>query len=268
MIMSERFFFRGHAVGAAAFVRRMQDQDLQETIPVQAACSLPVAGGRSEQEVAGSTAPHLNPFLSFTNAKTVAEGKFDPARNANVTQVTSTVTNIQLADKFAAGRIHAQLTSVHPGRGKQPSISWAGSAFEGLTLEGYRLNVTLDADLANLDSEEQLVAAFNTDPFYTKYRDRFYRAGNGNPPQRGQIPRVGRSGYIAYSIVDRVSTDHPNAKVNGHTVTLDGFGLLYFGEVLVTPESRRLTMVRFALGSPAAGDGVLGEVVSNGETLP
>ncbi len=266
MIMTERFHYRGHAVGAAASITRMQNQNLQKTLPVHAACSLPLAGGHSEQEIAGSTVPDLNPFLSFDNAKTVADGKQDPASKEYVTEVTSTVTNVSLTGRFTADRIHAQLVSRHPGRGRQPKISWAGSAFEGLKLDGHNLNVVLDPDLADLDSEEQVANAFKNDPFYTKYRDRFYRASGPIPP-KGQVPRVGGK-YIAYSIVDRIETDHPNARVDGFTISLDNFGWLYFGEVLVTPESRRLTMVRFELGSPDAGTGVLGEVVSNGETLP
>ena len=49
----------------------------------------------------------------------------------------------------------------------------------------------------------------------------------------------------------------------------DGSGELpYFGEVLIDPDQRRLTMVRFDLGSPDGGKASGGGVQSNGSWFP
>jgi hypothetical protein len=268
MIMTERFFFRGHAVGAAATVTRMRGQDMPaEALPTQAASSLPVVGGRSEQVLQGSTARHLDPFLSFQTARTFAEGRFDPSQKAHITQITATLTGVELVGKFSAERLHAQLVSVHPGGGKQPCISWTGTALAGLRLEGYAVEVVLDPVLESMPSEEQLVAAYAKPPFHNTHGERFFRREpDGKAP--GAIPRIGRSGYIGCSIVESIRTDHPRAKVDGHKLTLKEFGTLYFGELLISAESRRLTLIRFELGCPDEGSGVLCDVVSNGETLP
>jgi hypothetical protein len=46
------------------------------------------------------------------------------------------------------------------------------------------------------------------------------------------------------------------------------FGKIYFGELYITGDSRRLTMVRFQLGSPYGGEVVAAEGESNGSHFP
>jgi hypothetical protein len=51
-------------------------------------------------------------------------------------------------------------------------------------------------------------------------------------------------------------------------VRVPDFGKIYFGELYITGESRRLTMVRFQLGSPHGGEVVAAEGESNGLPWP
>jgi hypothetical protein len=51
-------------------------------------------------------------------------------------------------------------------------------------------------------------------------------------------------------------------------VHVPDFGKIYFGEMFITGESRRLTMVRFQLGSPQGGEISAAEGESNGDTYP
>jgi hypothetical protein len=57
---------------------------------------------------------------------------------------------------------------------------------------------------------------------------------------------------------------HPTATIHGHVVNVPDFGKIHFGEMFITGDSRRLTMVRFQLGSPQGGEVVAAE----GETNP
>ena len=57
---------------------------------------------------------------------------------------------------------------------------------------------------------------------------------------------------------------HPTATIHGHVVHVPDFGKIYFGEMFITGDSRRLTMVRFQLGSPDGGEVTAAE----GETNP
>jgi hypothetical protein len=259
MVIPDRFLFRGHAVGVAATVRRMQKRPVQKTLVTQAASSLPINGGR----------PELNPFLTFRTACTYASGGLDPATNCNVTEVSAAVAGLQLAGgRFTADQLQARLLSLHPGGGRQPSISWTGTALSGLKLEGYDVEVTLDRVLEPLTSQDDLVREYAKPPFYNTHRKRFFERP-GSVPGPGKIPRIGRGdGYIGISIVDSIRTDCPGVQIDGHKLTLQGFGTLYFGEMIISADSKRLTLIRFELGCPEEGDGDVGDVMSNGEQIP
>jgi hypothetical protein len=54
------------------------------------------------------------------------------------------------------------------------------------------------------------------------------------------------------------------ATIDNNVVTVPNFGKIFFGELLITDHSRRLTMVRMELGSPSGGEVAVAEVDSNG----
>ena len=50
----------------------------------------------------------------------------------------------------------------------------------------------------------------------------------------------------------------------GHILRLTGFGTIYFGEVLIKDDNRRLTMVRLEMGSAVRADVAYAEADPNG----
>jgi hypothetical protein len=56
--------------------------------------------------------------------------------------------------------------------------------------------------------------------------------------------------------------------VQPNKIYWDNFGWIILGEFLISAQYRRLTMVRLELGSPVAGSMALGEVETNGHTVP
>jgi hypothetical protein len=50
-------------------------------------------------------------------------------------------------------------------------------------------------------------------------------------------------------------------------ITLNGFGRIFLGEFLITSVSRRLTLLRLALGSEIGGDVACAEVETNGSVI-
>src|SRR6185436_5304714 len=54
------------------------------------------------------------------------------------------------------------------------------------------------------------------------------------------------------------------ATIDNNVVIVPNFGKIFFGELLITERSRRLTMVRMELGSPSGGEVAVAEVDSNG----
>ncbi len=54
----------------------------------------------------------------------------------------------------------------------------------------------------------------------------------------------------------------------GNSVVIKGFGSIYFGEILIEEGFRRLTLLRFQLGSQVGGSGSAAEIQTNGSTWP
>ena len=79
------------------------------------------------------------------------------------------------------------------------------------------------------------------------------------------------NGTVRSTIVQKIEWDgpkHPKAEIHGHVVVVPDFGKIYFGEMFIAAHSRRLTMVRFQLGSPDGGEIVAADGEAPGGTFP
>lgn len=257
--MEKRFIFRGNAVGAAGHIHKPEDL----IIWVQGASSLPVIGGYSQSTV---ERVKFSDVLSVEHVRTQATGDFSETAKAYMTLANSVVKGLNVNSRLTGDSLEATLTSSHPEDGSEPSIVPTGTAIVNLRLDGYPVNVTIDTDLfTKYATKESLSRAYaSDDAFYKRYGHRFLKSEKDKkaPPGKRQIPEAG--GYIVTSIVSNIQTKHPKAAVSGNVITLNGFGRIFLGELLITDVSRRLTLVRLKLGSPIAGDVVCSEVESNG----
>jgi len=241
-----RFIFRGNAVGAGGYVNGPESL----IISVQGASSLPVIGGYSRSSVG---AVKFSNVLSLSSVRTEATGDFSQQENAYKTLANSVVKDINITGRLTADAMEATFTSTHPASGGEPTIVPTGTQIINLRLDGYPVKVTLDLKMfTKYGTRESLSSAYASDnAFYKKYGHRFLGPGapqkKGTPAKR-QIPES--AGYIVSSIVSEIKTKHPKAVVDGHTITLNGFGIIFLGELLITSASRRLTLLRVKLGSP------------------
>ncbi|MDQ6678309.1 MAG: hypothetical protein M3Z09_13575 [Acidobacteriota bacterium] len=268
-----RFIFRGNASGVSAHIRRPEDRIL----PVQAASSLPVTGGISESKAGPQS---LGNYLHFLFAETSAHGDFVDGKAAMAmtrkeippdevptrTTVTAAVRGLHVGKRFVAERAQVGLVSNSPAIGsKQPSIRLEGNAIEGVVVDGHNLKITLDEELfSRYDTMEKLQAAQGLAPEQTNM---FYSpAGAGRD-------RLYVSGGMAYATIVR-SMDWVNGRpedledLGVNAFYLPGFGAVYFGELFISEFSRRLTMIRFQLGSDAGGDVAVAEGETNGSHWP
>jgi hypothetical protein len=79
------------------------------------------------------------------------------------------------------------------------------------------------------------------------------------------------NGTVRATIVQKIEWDgpkHRDAEIHGHVVVVPDFGKIYFGEMFISAHSRRLTMVRFQLGSPDGGEIVAADGEVPGGTIP
>jgi hypothetical protein len=143
-----------------------------------------------------------------------------------------------------------------------------GTSITNLRLDGFPVDVKIDDIFNKFPTKGSLNKAYNDDAFFKRYGHRFQKSEKEQPkPPAGkrQIPECG--GYIVTTIVSEIQTKHPKAVVKDNVITLNGFGRIFLGELLITSVSRRLTLVRLNLGSPDKGDIACSEVESNGNVI-
>ena len=270
-----RFIFRGHASGVSAHIRRPQDQ----LLPVQGCSSLPVIGGFAEHKVG---AQKLDKWVAFEAVSTSAHGDYvDPAAGVATTtgevafdvpptrtKVQADVTGLAILDRVHVAHASVGLISRSPKGKEQPSITLEGNILDGVRIDDSRLAITLAEDFYQVcDTKDKLAKAHAA----------------GLPPRHAHLllPLDGSAGpattfpeangTVKCTIVKEMHWDgnpHPTATIHGHVVRVPEFGKIYFGELYVTRDSRRLTMVRFQLGSPHGGEVVAAEGETNGVGWP
>jgi len=257
--MEKRFVFRGNAVGAAGHIHRPEDL----VIWVQGASSLPVVGGYARS--ATTDRAKFGDVLSIDFAQTRATGDYSDTEKVFKTLTNSVVQGLNVSNRLTADVLEATLSATHQEDGSEPSILSTGTDILKMKLDGYDVTMKIDNDLFNqYSTRTRLSDAYSSDEggFYKNHSKRFQVSEKAKKPTKRQIPEV--NGYIVTSIVSDVQTQHPKAVVDGHVITLNGFGRIFLGEFLITAVSRRLTLLRLKLGSPVAGDIACAEVESNG----
>ena len=61
---------------------------------------------------------------------------------------------------------------------------------------------------------------------------------------------------------------HPAARISGHSLFVKELGTIFFGEILVGANTRRLSMLRVEFGSPDEGDMAVCAMGKNGSWVP
>jgi hypothetical protein len=276
MDQPRRYVFTGNASGLGFRFRRPADAAL----PVQAASSLPVVGGTSEQRVGpgrlakpGSTVD----YLTFKSASTTAKGDYaDPKRALTMTHweqpsdggptftnVNAEVTGLAVLGRLEIDRAVMSMQGQSSDYPAEPPIMCDGIALEGVRIDGYPLNITLAEEFYCANStwgKLSSACASGAEPqlFMPAGRSPAHGFGNGG-------------GMVKCTMVSSITwADKPNPHVTieGHSIVIADFGRVFFGEAYITPCSRRVTMVRFELGSPDGGDGSAAAGDTNGNPWP
>jgi hypothetical protein len=116
------------------------------------------------------------------------------------------------------------------------------------------------------------VSAAADDPkSFRTYASHFVAGATVEGQTSGAPGLISRDGVIYATIVKELKWEGKpptDARIDGHTVIVKNFGTVYFGELLISGHERRLTMVRFELGSPVGGYADVGDVVTNGGGFP
>ena len=261
---TRRYLFHANACAFGGRIVRPRPM----VILSDACSSVGVSGGHSESSV---KARHFKPFVSIGGAATVVDARFDDVKRARALthdegreeDLTSTSSAKAVVERIVVGS-EKRLIVTHVGaalRGSsvpdhdEPSILiGAGTGVRGVVIDDCPLAVEIDFE------------RFEMLPTYTD----FVKAGSpgciGTAPDPGAPRRV-----VITTIVKALrwtKREPPTAKIEGHTVKVENFGRIHFGEMVIEGDSRRLTMMRLRLGSPEGGSVDFAEVQSNGSWYP
>jgi len=281
MDLTRRFYFRGNASALSGLFYRPNTV----IVDLPGASSLGVSGGRSQSEIAGLA---FGDVIRFGSAKTFAEGVFDdvslatavsnfeaePIALNSTTNVMAEIRELAVGRRplFRARLIRGALVSRSPANSGEPSIApGPGTVIQGVDIGGFELKVVLNAELfRRLDTRSKVSAAVDDARLADEFRQHFVADASIN----GQVRRSGlvvRNGLIYTTIVKEitwVSEPFPESNIDGHVVTIPDFGKIFFGELLIGGAERRLTMVRFEMGSPIGGWADGGGLDTNGSFYP
>jgi hypothetical protein len=279
-----RFMFRGNA---AAFGGQIVKPN-EFLIEAHGASSLPVTGGKSVSNVGP---PPKNDFFHVDSGETFTEGFFEDRAGLRaasegtisqdsliaVTHARVHVKNFNLGRKFrlVIDTLHAEMNSRSSIGSGQPSVKIGKVAIEGASINGHKLRIKLDSSPFDaMDTHARVLAHADDEAYMNKNADALFvkamREGGHAAAPTGRVLQA--DGTIYTTIVKSIEWEgepYPGSTIEGNRVVLEpDFGVLYFGELNVSEYSRRLTMVRAALGSEGGGFASAADVETNGQWSP
>jgi hypothetical protein len=268
-----RFVFRGNA--AAFGGRIVRPTDVVLALP---GSSLPVTGGRSRADIPGRD---FEGMVRFGSAATFAEGLFDDVQRqialshhkvreetlSMSTRAFATIRDLIVGpDDFgldrpqlAVKRMVAELRSKSPKVGGLPPIVVANETdVQGVVFnEQYRLRIELHrVPFQRFETYDALVKAASTPAFAREHGECLMEADARGNVVPWSSKSAEKSSRIYATIVRKIAWDgdaYPGSEIERHSVLIPEFGRLFFGELLITRDSRRLTMLRLELGSFEGG---------------
>jgi len=283
--VEKRFIFNGAAVALAAHIRRPNDLFIRAVAPT----ALPVTGGLAEVQASGQ---NFHEIISFESASSRTLGDFADIHSAagftngnhgqnglsTHTFVESSVDGLKIdvpldtgkgRRVFAVKQLHIRLESASDRRNPVAFRSLE-TTFTEVSVDGVPLKVNTVADVfSQHETKAKLVQRYEKDgDFRKRYGNLFFPTGG--PTGRNEIPNS--KGMIYGTVVTGLEWQgkRPDKTdvIGTNRLKIEGLGTLYFGEIFIEENYRRVTLIRFQLGSSYGGDMSACEAQGNGSTWP
>jgi hypothetical protein len=279
MADTQRFLFHGHATALSGRIVRVGEGAKAKVVKNAfidlPAAALPAAGGRSTAKLSRKhlTDPVVRSFVRFDNATVSSEGVLDDARgHFEVTQgkrarsslepMTRVSAEVRGLDLGLKAHVRMVIKRVRGGFTSKKGTS-AGETAIHLTKEtGFDGNRVTFVD--ENGQSYALTVGIARDMFDTHTTFSAITAASGAALARSDD---GTAHGTVVKPLQWKGREFPGSAIDPeqpHTVSIPGFGRVFFGEITLAPQSRRLTMVRVDLGSPIGGDCACADVMDNG----
>ena len=281
---ARRFVFHGHAAALSGRIVRVGEgtkaKFIKNSFIDLPAAALPAAGGRSTARLSRKqlTDATVRSFVRFDSATASSEGVFEDARGhfeatlgkratdtlGPMTRVSAEVRGLDVGLK---GHVHMVIKRVRGGFTSKKGTDGGEAAIELNKETGFDGNSVRFVDAKG--KAYSLVVGIERDVFHAHHTFSALKAAPG-----GSALRRADDGAMHGTIVKPLAwkgPEFPGSTIDPDqpgAVSVPGFGRVFFGEISVAPQQRRLTMVRVALGSPIGGDFGCVDVMDNGSISP
>lgn len=255
-----RFNYHAHALALQGEITH----PFQEKIEPQAPSAVSPFGGFG---IARADGFNLRDVVSHRGARTRAEAGHNPETDEHYALATVMLEGLNLSDVVTVDRIVARLTAVHSDRQDDPCISPHGSTIENLRIAGHPIElISLVGTYHTLDTMQKVREHYKEN---ADFQDRLHEdacVGKETAlPERmrkffpwrrhrhnGELPEF--RGHTIVPLFRIVDPKVPGIDVHGSVIHIHHFGRLHIGELFISSDDRRVTMVHADLGSPQHGD--------------
>ena len=281
--MAKTFFFHGQGVGLGGVVTR----PFQHLIEAKGAASLPITGGKSSASWGKHVVPDIKDpksvdlpkVVSIEETLTELTGTLDDD-GVHRTRVTTTVHGLNVEDVVTADAVVAKLLTEHYPNEEEPRFSVIGSDIKNLRIKGASVTVEFHTPIfEELNTHSKLKNKFDRDANFRKQMRRQFLWGDSEAKEipeflqeqykftEAQKSLPESKGIVPCSVVKSVRGGSGFQAFN-HVLVVPDFGKVFLGELLILKHERRLTMMRFDLGSPVDGQLTVSGAGGNGSGWP
>ncbi|MGA9528641.1 MAG: hypothetical protein WBS24_11040 [Terriglobales bacterium] len=267
-----------HFHAEAHLISAELEHPLKESIRPQGAVKLPRDGHYKFRK---ADPYHFEGILSYRSGYTQVAGHPSKKTEGFATLSTSVVEGLNVLDVVTADRVVAQIATVHPiyGKGQVPSVTFLGTRFENLMINGYKVEVDRGLEiLGPKPASDQ--SYFENRDVLDRISEQYERIATAKDlPEWGakEFPqsRPASNGELSCSLVKSIKGSPVSPF--GHVIDLPHFGRIYLGELKLIrkPGDKakgiydtykfQLTMVRMQMGCVGDGGVGVGIAVSNGQ---
>jgi hypothetical protein len=224
---------------------------------------------------------HLDHVLHCKAAYTHTTGGDENGHWTSLT--TAVVEHVNLLEVVTADKVVAQISTTHAKVGNQRTVSFVGSQFVNLRVNGHSVEPILDRHpfppkpgSRNGSSKNNEVSSFHHKDV-RKLAVSHSRRVTGHPHAPDWAKRrygwlesaekIDERGHLLCSLVTEIRGGDPE-NTFGHVIHVPGFGNIFLAEVTLDCRSYHLTMIRAEMGCASSGTVSMAAARTNGLPMP